>query len=343
MINTKKNRSSNFELVRIIAMCMIVLNHFSNYSGLMNSELHTVRAIGYFFIIGGKYGSALFVLIGSYFMAEKPTKAISMLRIWFYTVAISILCRIVSLPFGVGSINEIYKSLFPVLFNAYWFVTVYLALLLVSPWLSRYIKTISRNAYRNLLIVLFIILSLIPTVLSGRDLYCNEFVWFIYLFLIAGYFKQFDVRKGRIGLLVISTVSWLLMWVILIVSEGEMLFIRDSGSILVLIGSVSLFLLLKNTQINTNRLINICGMSTFSVYLIHDNHLFRRVLWESLLPTNRFVSNNPIAIIIIGGVTVIILFTVGIIMEYLLSIVWNLLSKFFSRITPKLDRLLSDE
>ena len=124
MKDNKLTRSSNIELLRIIAMAMIVLNHFANYSGLLEVDNHVNRIMGYFFILGGKTGASIFVLIGSFFISDKHLKSETVLRIWFNAVIVSFVCYLVAFAAGTIGIKEIYKSFFPITFNSYWFVTV---------------------------------------------------------------------------------------------------------------------------------------------------------------------------------------------------------------------------
>ena len=66
----KKERNSNFELLRIIAMLMIVFHHFSVHGGF-NYELTDIsfnRLWLYFISMGGKIGVDIFVLISGYFL-----------------------------------------------------------------------------------------------------------------------------------------------------------------------------------------------------------------------------------------------------------------------------------
>ena len=64
------HRKSNFELLRIIAMLMIMGSHFACHSGFLfpNSSITVNRLWIQFLTIGGKLGVDIFVLISGYFL-----------------------------------------------------------------------------------------------------------------------------------------------------------------------------------------------------------------------------------------------------------------------------------
>lgn len=51
-MKTKKVRDSRLEILRIIAMLLIILHHMALYSGMLESQMVHVKIIGEFIIIG---------------------------------------------------------------------------------------------------------------------------------------------------------------------------------------------------------------------------------------------------------------------------------------------------
>ena len=93
-MNEKKGKSrlSNFELLRIISMILIVINHYVVSSGVLDLEFNINRVILQLFGIGGKIGVTLFVLISGYFLIDSKFKMRKLLKIiletLFYSVSI---------------------------------------------------------------------------------------------------------------------------------------------------------------------------------------------------------------------------------------------------------------
>lgn len=77
-----RNRNSNIELLRIIAMLLIVLSHYSIH-GLgtdlaYSLNLYIADVAG----LGGKLGVTIFILISGYYMTESRFTARKLARIW---------------------------------------------------------------------------------------------------------------------------------------------------------------------------------------------------------------------------------------------------------------------
>lgn len=70
-VRTEK-RNSSIELLRIIAMVMIMFHHFAYYSGFEYnlSSISTPYLWYNFIIMGGKIGVNIFVLISGYFLID---------------------------------------------------------------------------------------------------------------------------------------------------------------------------------------------------------------------------------------------------------------------------------
>lgn len=69
MFERKIGRSSNLELLRILAIIMIIAHHYSVHGGWdIPNELSYNRIIVQFLSLGGKLGVNCFVLITGYFM-----------------------------------------------------------------------------------------------------------------------------------------------------------------------------------------------------------------------------------------------------------------------------------
>ena len=81
---TEYKRISNFEVLRIISMFMIIFNHFSynvfwNNNGWLNLSLVNRVFVSSFFPLAGETGVAIFFMLAGYFGIEKNN--ISVIRV----------------------------------------------------------------------------------------------------------------------------------------------------------------------------------------------------------------------------------------------------------------------
>ena len=113
----KNVRSSNFELLRIISMILIIAHHYAVHSGFSfdaaSMSLH--RFFVQFLSSGGKIGVNLFVLISGYFLLDSTFRIKKAIRLFaevlFYSAGITVFCFVTGLaPF---SFNLLIRSFLP--------------------------------------------------------------------------------------------------------------------------------------------------------------------------------------------------------------------------------------
>ncbi len=100
-INNNKFRQSNIELLRIIAMFLIIAHHYAIHSGFnFSTTAITINRLWVQFLqIGGKIGVNVFILIFGYFLIySKTIKTTKILKLWgtvlFYSYTFLILFTI---------------------------------------------------------------------------------------------------------------------------------------------------------------------------------------------------------------------------------------------------------
>ena len=87
------NRESNFELLRIISMILIVLHHYALHGGLFQPN-NLNEKVGLFILLGGKIGVNVFVIISGYFLVNSKFRIKKLLQligqVYFYAIFIII-------------------------------------------------------------------------------------------------------------------------------------------------------------------------------------------------------------------------------------------------------------
>ena len=74
-MKNEKKRESNFELLRIISMIMIIAHHMILHSNLIYYNDYGIKKIIVSFVLyGGKIGVILFILISGYYMVDSKFK-----------------------------------------------------------------------------------------------------------------------------------------------------------------------------------------------------------------------------------------------------------------------------
>lgn len=330
--NTKHNYG--VDLLRIIAMLMIIAHHFSLHGGIefdgtnVNSVFMSVLALG------GKTGVNIFVLITGFYSSGKVRreKIINLIGdITFYSVGLTIvavLCRYVTL-----NKKLLIKACFPLLFgNGYWFMVVYLELYLLSPLLNMLIKLLEKNLYEKYLIFFTCSLCVFPTIVS-RFIQTNDFgysslIWFMYMYFIGAYLRLYGVPKffGGYKISMYMVTGGLISAHILACVANEVY--TDSGvvsmilecfadynvnAIMPLLISISMFLVFEKIEIVKGRkMLGKVGAATLAVYLFHDNVNLRVMLWDMC---KSVLKENDLSFIPTAIACIIVIFVIGAVIE----------------------------
>lgn len=109
----------------------------------------------YAVIINGIFntGVTLFMLISGYFGVRRSAHKIFQMEAlsFFYSLLGLCVFLLVGRTLHLGMIE---KAIFPVLTEVKWYITVYMLLLLLSPYLNRWIEGLTESSFRRVLLLL---------------------------------------------------------------------------------------------------------------------------------------------------------------------------------------------
>ena len=200
-----KKRNANFELLRIVAMLMILLLHYNSHADvLLHLGVPAGRVQIFATILEGFCITGLntYVFLSGYFLSQskiKPSKIIQLIcQVYFYTILISAAMMIVGI-YAVHTDDSVFKTvqyLFPISSEHYWFVTAYIIMYVFAPIMNAAVNVLSRKQLKysilGLLIWFCFIKSFVP-VMFVTDHFGYDFGWFLCLYLIAAYVRKYDV------------------------------------------------------------------------------------------------------------------------------------------------------
>ena len=141
----KPGRQANFELLRIIAMFMVVILHWNTNSGLLLDVGSPVTGCRGLILVTESVcivAVNVYVLISGYFLSSCTFSfrrvAQVLVQTLFYTVLIPPVLALVGVLSWSEVLNpyHIWNSIFPVQSGHYWFVSAYVVLCLLSPFFS---------------------------------------------------------------------------------------------------------------------------------------------------------------------------------------------------------------
>ena len=165
-ISEKKERNSSIELLRIIMMLQIIFLHICEYGEYMdNAEklggLH--RLLAWFLWLISRCPVFMFIIIMGYFMiyADKKHTVRRILKVYIPMYFYSVFIPVSLVLTGLVQIdkNEIVRAYFPMLSRTWYFMTLYLLVIIFSPYLNIVLNKISKKDYIILLFIFFFIFS----------------------------------------------------------------------------------------------------------------------------------------------------------------------------------------
>lgn len=356
ILKVSNKRQSNIELLRIIAMILIVAHHFSVHGGFVFSASEvTLNKLWIQFIqIGGKIGVNIFVLISGYFLINvKSTKISKILKLWIqiftYSVALYIIFLVAEIEqFGIKkTINHI----FPITFSEWWFASTYFVLYLIFPYLNKLLISLDKKTYQKLIVLTTICWCLIPTIFN-TSYQSNNLIWFMYLYSIAGYIKlhitnnKISSKKSIIIALILIAVIFLSAVVCDFIGI-KIPYIRKYTTIFfgmqklpLMLASLFLFVGFLKINIKSNKVINTIATATFGVYLIHDNNYVRKFLWKNVFK-NTIFSNNVFLIPYSIGVIIFVFLTCTLIELFRIHILEKHYIKYIDNISKYINKCIN--
>lgn len=211
-----KGRHMGIELLRSLAMMSILLQHVVMQGGVLYEAAVGTSTPAYLLCYALKcfsqWGSGVFALITGYLCVTSGPKAQGLIKIWFQTVFYGLVLTAV---FSFAAPEVLYpdsweNALLPVLNRQYWYITCYMALVLISPALNAAVKGTGRRALALMLISMAVLFCLLPPIFTNVDvLNWNggySLWWLAYLYITGAWIRLYGaelVEKLRRRLLVL--------------------------------------------------------------------------------------------------------------------------------------------
>ena len=288
---SRKERASNLELLRILAALFVIILHYNNaslgkafsytesmpqhYQVLLILEILSICAVN------------IFVMISGYFLCTSTRAQVwKVIRLYIDVIFIAVLQYALYRFFGIRNIRIVtfMKQFIPLT----WYVAVYSGLYLLHPYLNLMLKNRSRSQTRVMLLVFFFVCSLWP---SGVEFASKALsfspdslspisasgsgdgytlVNFILMYLLGAYFRLHERKESpmkgiRTGLFTFS----ICVAVNLVCGNFFLGRAISYCNPLVIIQAVAIFIVFFNIKIQS-KIVNALASCAFGVYLMHS-------------------------------------------------------------------------
>ena len=330
---TLRDRNVGLDVLRIVAMFMIVTLHILSHGGLLNELIvgTTNYIVAWILEIMAYCGVNCYALISGYVGINARYKYSNIIYLWLQVVFYNLVTTFFSLQNSQSMFwREIVKSFTTILDGRYWYFTAYFAMFFVIPFLNYTVKGLMRKQLEWLILILIVLFSCIP-VLAGRDVFGTDngynVFWLIILYIIGAFVRKYRYiisGKGRRYL-------WLYFGCILITGSskfgleyisGKFSIDLNSGILInytsptILFAAVGLLLFFSKVsipQILSRFFFNISTL-TFGVYLLHENPLIRQKFISGKF--SKLAELPAFSMFFVIAITVIVIFALGCCMDF---------------------------
>lgn len=319
---TTNKRQSNFELLRIILIIMILVLHYLNadMGGALSTKnipnthfnYYLARALESLCIVAVN----CFILITGFFMYKRNSVKIGkVLNLIFTFIFYNILVYGVSIAFHITEFNKESLIQFGNTFiqDGGWFVIIYSILYLLIPYINIVIKRIDEKQFKILLLILIVAFSIWPTLLSNITVKDSGYgiIQFIMMYLIGAYIAKYKKNQKNIFIYI---GIYLLMAIVTCLNSVKNIYIGtfSYNSIFNVIGSVSLFLVFSKIKFNS-KWIDSIAKHTLGIYIIHVNSFVMKYIWQDIFHANNFYTRR--LFIINLGISVITTFLICLVID----------------------------
>ena len=173
----KRERMANLELLRCIAIMMVIVLHYLGKSDLLaaltEESLGSVGVAAWFLESFCIVAVNVYMLISGYFLCMSTYKASRLiklyLQVWFYSVGVGVLAIAVGIfPWQEVTIHDLLTFVFPVSMEHYWFITAYVFLYILLPFVGGALRKMTKAQMQIALGTLLAVFCVLKSVQIGR-------------------------------------------------------------------------------------------------------------------------------------------------------------------------------
>ena len=311
----ERKRMANLELLRCVAMMMVVVLHYLGKGGLLADlageslnvpelaawllEAFCIVAVNVYMFLSGYF------LSGSSFRLSRLIQL--WMQVWLYSVALGLAGALSGVMRGTElDLHYLLTLIFPILMGHYWFMTAYLFLYLMLPLAGMAVERMTKRQLQVTLGLLLLAFCVIKSVLPLRlemDGQGYDCLWYLCVFLTAAYVRKFGISildkkwTGVIlyagGCLGVFAGTLALRQVYLRTGSLERMLTMflEYNHVLPFLAAVGLFGIFRKVQVKGKAAAAMNRMApyTLGVYLLHENFGLR-YSWQDWLGADRAAS-----------------------------------------------------
>lgn len=320
-----KARNAQIDLLRLVAMLMIICGHLI-YHGIQHVAGPQTTPVPFADSTAGQFNfvwlqflglacgiaTNIYFMITGYFLVKPRPMSYAVSKsfkqwktIVFYTLSIYALLCVAGIQHF--SLSQTLEQLTPIHSRQYWFMSTYIVVVLLSPFVSKALDTLSKKEYHGLLAVL-LLLNFAEGSIGYGGIFSGSMslMLAISMFCVGGYLRRYPLprfRNDHIVYLSLYLLTFLLLTLYSyfgqtyhLIGHGTPMHLKGlANNSLPLFASISVFIAFVSHQYSIPAYVSHFSVAAspyiLAVYLIHDNKYIRPLLWDTIVqPLNHINS-----------------------------------------------------
>ncbi|MDO5157141.1 MAG: acyltransferase [Eubacteriales bacterium] len=327
----KRERDLNMDLMRFVCMFMVIsLHYFGEGGGTASPDASSFNVLfGSLIVVFCRGAVNCFFMNTGYFLPALKEQKINLrnsftgvkklyVQVWCYSFFVFSIAILMGL--SQFSISGFLRAIFPCLGNQYWFITVYLLIALLKPFLAKLGESLSNQELKIGLAILFAF-DVIQAV-YGVNVFNEQGNGFLHAVTMVAF--GYSLRRGVVR----SINKWqaiLLYFIACIALRGSGIIINRIpmspisywenmmvyNSPLVVLIAYAVFCFFSDVKVKTTIFSKFSG-SVLAAYLIQDHSTMRENFWRDIVHCDSFYSSTlmplhylvSVALILVGGICI---------------------------------------
>lgn len=336
-ITAGPRRQTNMELLRILAMFLVLAVH-ANFYALGTPTASTIAA--------NPVASAtriilcviccmcvnLFILISGYFSIKPSLKGFG--KFAFQCLYFTIGIYVVMLILGKSSISVVNIARCFFFTDWDWFVKAYIGLYIIAPALNALVEKASKNQMKYFLISFYLFQTIYSIRGSASFIESGYSTFsFIGLYMIGRYLNKYGIGKVSTKCLVAAVAIPILLTSAVYYFDARHDTFMFSGMCLsyanpiMIIAASALILLFARMKVKYNRTVNFISASAFAAYLFHyDPHI---LLTYCKISQNIFADFNGIGCLAVEFCFIVCVFALSVILDQPRKLLWGIIDRYY--------------
>ncbi|MBO4919052.1 MAG: acyltransferase [Erysipelotrichaceae bacterium] len=287
MEQDKKNtRNQGIDLLRIILIFMVCIQHVVTKADIMNTGTNPNAYVYWFIDMFCCCAVDSYAMISGYVSNKNTIQYKRIVSLWlqaiFYSFAVSLIMNLFFFKKEL-SLSFVIKSLMPITNNTFWYITAYIPLLFLMPFINRHIDSLEDKELKELFVVILYVFSFLALLGDSWSSYGYSCIWIVILYVIGRIIQKINLfkRLQSSSLLLLYLLSIAVTWLSFYITGIPRM--EEYISPTIMLCAMILVVVFSRIGMQNGSVRKISAL-TLGIYLLQGNPYFSQFYFQKVLP-----------------------------------------------------------